>query len=483
MVACLVVQTAIAGTASAQTPRNGRIQGVVFDSVSMRALGGATVQLVSVTDPSRARATAADSTGRFRYDGVEVGPWILTARHPRLDSLGVQEIAAPVTVRARGATRATIAVPSLRVLAERVCGSSGPATDTSGYFLGTLRLARGGRASVRGAVRAQWLELVLEGGRWKRELASIDADTDANGHFVVCGVPVSGIIRLRAWSGVDSTGVVEFTLPSSGIARHDLYVGASRVERTAEAPPPATDSLTPTDSIITTVWRGDGRLRGVVRGGNGQSLANARVVVRASGVEARTDTAGAFVLSGLPTGTWTIDLRAIGFEPQVMPVDIFADGADDTRRYAMSRMLMLDTVKIRALRRQQMGSVMADFEERRRAGFGRFFGPDDLERIRPIRFTDLMRQTASVRLEPVGSTGTMITMRGFRGRCAPLVFVDRFRMPNDGTIDSFLPADWTRAVEIYQAGFAPPEFMDVFGGCGSIVVWTSVKIGTTGPSK
>ena len=484
--ASLVVHTAIAGAASAQAPRYGRIQGVVFDSVSMSALGGATVQLVSVADPSRARSTTADGLGRFRYDSVAVGSWILNAVHPRLDSLGVREIMAPVTVGERGATRATITVPSARTLADRVCGSTDSATDSSGFLFGSLRSAREGRAAVRGTVRVQWLELLYENGTWQRDVATIDASSGPDGSFLACGVPVRGIIRLKAWSGTDSSGVVEFTLPEHGIYKHDLFVGESRLLRTAEAPPPSSDSLAATDSIVNTVWRGSGQLRGVVRGLNAKPLANARVTVRATGVEARTDDQGAFTLNGLPTGTWTLDLRALGFEPELRPVDIFpSDSA--VPQFAMQRLLMLDTMKVRADRIRRLGSGMAGFEDRRRAGLGRFFTPEDIEKIQPTQFTDLMRRVPGVQVMLAGSSGYIATMRGmgFNPRCRPTIFVDRMRMPNDETINSFLPTAWIKAVEVYQAGFAPAEFMNALSGCGSIVVWTGERptSGTTAPSK
>jgi len=125
--------------------------------------------------------------------------------------------------------------------------------------------------------------------------------------------------------------------------------------------------------------------------------------------------------------------------------------------------------------RTALGRNLARFEERRRQGFGRFLGPGDLEKMLLFRFTDALRTMPGVRLELSGSTDRVITMRGTRGRCVPTVFVDRMRMAGTEALDSFLPPDFVAAIEVYQAGFAPAEFQDIFSDCGTIVVWTGAR--------
>jgi hypothetical protein len=96
-----------------------------------------------------------------------------------------------------------------------------------------------------------------------------------------------------------------------------------------------------------------------------------------------------------------------------------------------------------------------------------------------------MRRIPGVQVILAGASRDIITMRGTFNRCSPTIFVDGMRMPNGETINSFLPAAWIKAVEVYQAGFAPGEFMNALSGCGSIVVWTGERptSGTTAPSK
>lgn len=98
--------------AAATKPATGKLRGVVYDSVRARPLPLATIQLVSATDPSSVREMLADSLGRFSADSVPPGSWIVAATHPWLDSLAVDQLAVPVDVKAKGTTRAVVAVPS-----------------------------------------------------------------------------------------------------------------------------------------------------------------------------------------------------------------------------------------------------------------------------------------------------------------------------------------------------------------------------------
>ena len=49
---------------------SARVQGVVFDSVGNRPLGGAMVQLIELPPGHGARTAVTDSLGRFQMDSV-----------------------------------------------------------------------------------------------------------------------------------------------------------------------------------------------------------------------------------------------------------------------------------------------------------------------------------------------------------------------------------------------------------------------------
>lgn len=462
--------------------RPGRVDITSVDSITRLPLAGASVRLVSVLDTTRVHDAALDARGRARVDSLSAGPWVLTARHARLDTLGVSSVAVPFTVRAGRGVTVRAAVPSVRTLVARVCGSA--ATPGTGYLFGTVRRAVRTSASPRtaatvsalplsaGQVTAQWLDLRIEAGRVERTIVTTDVPVGDNGRYVVCGVPTETTVRLRAVGAEGASGIAAFTSSATGIVPRDLVLGRADTVVTTPSGPQA-----PEDSgLVDIVLRGAGGVRGTVQTVDGRPLANALVGLSATGLDTRTDGAGRFMLAATPTGTWTLDVRALGYAPQQQPVDLLPSDTA-TQVVVLVRAQVMDTVKVRAtaIAQTSLGRILNEFEERRRQGLGRFVGPGDLEEMLLLRFTDALRAVPGVRLELSSRGERVITMRGTYGRCVPTVLVDRMRMPGTEALDNFIPPDLVAAVEVYQAGFAPAEFQDIFSGCGTIVVWTGAR--------
>jgi len=485
MVAC--VCTLGAARAHAQTSpspgRPGRVDITSMDSITQLPLAGASVRLVSVLDTTRVYDATLDARGRARVDSLPAGPWVLSARHARLDTLGIGNVVVPFTVRAGRGVTARAAVPSVSTLVARVCGEA--AAPGTGYLFGTVRRAVPTSASPRaaasvselplsaGQVTAQWLDLRVDSGRVARSIVTTDVPVGDNGRYVVCGVPTETTVRLRAVGAEGASGVVTFTSSATAIVPRDLVLG--RADAVAAAP---SGAQAPEDSsVVDIVLRGAGEVRGTVQTEDGRPLANALVGLSAAGLDTRTDSAGRFVLAATPTGTWTLDVRALGYAPLQQPVDL-VPGDTVAQVMTLVRAEVMDTVRVRAnaMLRTALGRNLAAFEERQRMGIGRFVGPLDLEKMVLFRFTDVLREMPGVRLEMRGrTTDRVITMRGTRGGCVPTVFVDRMRMPGTEALDSFIPPDNVAAVEVYQTSFVPAEFQDIFSGCGSIVVWTGPR--------
>jgi hypothetical protein len=484
MVAC--VCTLGASRAQAQSSlspgRPGRVDITTMDSITRLPLAGASVRLVSVLDTTRVHDATLDVRGRARVDSLPAGPWVLTARHARLDTLGIGNVVVPFTVRAGRGVTARAAVPSVSTLVTRVCGEA--AAPGTGYLFGTLRRVAstptpsGAAPSVSdlplsaGQVTAQWLDLRVDSGRVARSIVTTDVPVGDNGRFVVCGVPTETTVRLYAVGAEGASGVATFTSSATAIVPRDLVLGRADAVAAAPSGPQA-----PEDSgVVDIVLRGEGEVRGTVQTVDGRPLANALVGLRSTGLETRTDNAGRFVLAATPTGTWTLDVRALGYAPQQQPVDL-VPGDTAAQVVALVRAEVMDTVRVRAnaMLRTALGRNLAAFEERQRAGLGRFLAPADLEEMVLFRFTDVLREMPGVRLELRGRGDRVITMRGTWGRCVPTVFVDRMRMPGNEALDSFLPPDIVAAVEVYPASFVPAEFQDIFSGCGTIVVWTGPR--------
>ncbi len=484
-VALLALSTSMARSQSTtDKPATGKLRGVVYDSVRARPLPLATIQLVSATDPSSARELLTDSLGRFSADSLPPGSWIVGATHPWLDSLAVDQLAVSVDVKAKGTTRALVAVPSARALVARVCGER-VASDSSGYLHGLVRRANSLGIGTPGTVRVQWLELTLTKERMERSIEGVDVQSTSDGRYVACGVPLGGAVRVRSWTGNDSTGVLDVALAPHGIGRRDLAIGEA--QRTTVSIPGETDSSSATSAdsqapMEIEVLRGAGSIQGVIRsvasGSSNQALTNARITVWGTGLEVRSSSNGRFAMSGLPTGSYIVETVAIGYQPVREVVELRPD-ATVTVETRLERLLMLDTVQVRALRRRAMGPSIAGFEERRQRGFGRFLGPEELDRRVASQASDLFRMMAGVRVVP-GFGGDRVLLRGdSRGSCVPTMFLDGMRILDMGgvnSINSYVAPTEIRAVEVYVSGAAtPPEFSNGLSTCGSIVIWTGAR--------
>ncbi|MES2525175.1 MAG: carboxypeptidase-like regulatory domain-containing protein [Gemmatimonadota bacterium] len=269
-----------------------RVTGIVFDSVAMRPLAGALVQFAAVDDPTRARSVKSGDDGRFAFDSVPRGVYSIGFFHFRLDSVVPAPPQLTMVVRDSAPMTVPLGIPSAASLVVATCGGS--ADDLRGdagrgLFSGTVRDAYRLPVGAGGQVRLQWSTLVVEAKSIRREPQSALARTDSVGRFAICGVPVGGRVTARAWVHGDTSGFAEFEIPASGYANRDLYV-ASAGER-------------------------PGSIRGTVRNARNENVAGARVRLWGFDGEAVSNAAGQFSLDAPPSGTQTLELRALGYEP------------------------------------------------------------------------------------------------------------------------------------------------------------------------
>ena len=194
-----------------------------------------------------------------------------------------------------------------------------------------------------------------------------------------------------------------------------------------------------------------------------------------NGAEGATTGGGQFTLADLPGGSWMLEARAVGFQPQRVVVDIL-DSAEVEASVSLAAMApVVDTVKVRADRWSQQ---QAAFEQRRKMGFGYFLDENAIER-RNARYTsDLLRSTPGVSIAPGMNGRDQILMRGTggSGQCIPTLFIDGMKTPvANGVIDDVVRPVDVRAVEVYTGtGSVPLEFQGN-SGCGSIVIWTGAR--------
>jgi carboxypeptidase family protein/TonB-dependent receptor-like protein len=476
LLAILLAPLAVpAQTPAAPPPGTATVAGIVYDSTAKRPLADATVQLVNAADVRITRTVTSDAAGRYTIAGVEPGVYILGFFHVKLDSLGLKSSMFRVTVRGAGTLQADLAVPSPQRVATSFCSVKSP-KDTVGFLVGYVRSA-GNRLPLSDAtITVRWTELELRKDGIYRSTPSLSTEPSETGWFAFCGLPVGGSVIVRAAAGADSSGLFELQVPEDGLLHRDVYVGTSLHTKLTVG-----DSVN-RDSVTTDVLRGPGRLRGRIAASNGRPIAGARVLLWGTGLEARTDDQGAFSLANLPTGTHALDVRAVGFNPAMRAVDVF-DETSQAAEVALDALgITLDTVRVVAAQRLYTSQRLADFERRKKAGFGHFMDQDAIEKRNAVQASDLLRTIPGVLVLPSQRSGYEVFMRGGlaimgSGYCRPDVYVDGIRV----IVDRDMPLDFAvrpselRAMEVYTRGSQMPAELSSLSGCGAIAFWTGPR--------
>jgi hypothetical protein len=448
--------------AAAQQPA-ATVRGVVIDSLAGAPLAEATVQLIdSGTRTAVARTTTSDAAGRFSFADVADGQYVIGFLHPVLDTLGLEPILRAVTVAGGREVTADLAIPAPARLRGAFCGENA----SGGAIVGFVRAAAGG-APVQGAsVVGEWMEISVSSQGLGRRTAQRVATSGAGGEFRLCDVPSPGTVFLSVTRGDESTDRIELDVPEHGFLRRSVYVGEVRTAMRADT--------VPGDSVQPVRRTGPGRLSGtVVASDGGRPLPGARVrVVNGDAVQANAS--GEWTLTGAPSGTRQIEIRATGFYPVRRVVDI-AEGTPPVRVTLSRLAAVLDT--IRATARSQSTRVrMSGFNERRQSlGVGRFLSADDIQKRRLIYTSDLFNNLPGLlRIRDVTGDEGFYMRSPFGNPCVPTVYVDGQVMPNLGAsdLDTFVNPQELAGIEVYTESQAPPQFQPALSGCGSIVVWT-----------
>jgi len=457
--------TFLVGRASAQqvvTDTMGSVTGIAFDSlIARKPAAGADVVIIGLE-----RYARTDARGRFRIDSVPAGSYEITFTSRALDSLDVSVPVWPVKVVAGGIATVSLSTPSMRTVHARLCATR---DTTTAVLVGRVRDAETGAPVGDVRVAATWTELVIGGGAFTRREKSSAASTDPAGTFRLCGVPNDVPSVLIARHGVNATGVVLNVLNGATAAFRSLTISAD--DTIPEIPEG--------DSLYAGPVAGTARLAGTVTVNGGRPAANARVRLLGLPTETRTDSAGRFLLSGLPGGTQTIQVVALGSAPARTVVDL-KPGAIARATIAMDRVgAVLETMTIVG-KRAGKPSTIGGFAQRQQAGFGHFVTRADIDRRKPFDLSDMLTAMPGVVVSHAGFSTTIRMTRGagigrYANGCFPTIFLDGTKVTSDSdmTLDDIVRPAEVLGVEVYP-GFAgaPPFALGDGSSCGTIIVWT-----------
>lgn len=465
VLALATLASPFAPVAIAQRPVSGVVAGVVRDSASRAPLPGAVVQLTAdAPTPPFTRAARTDSLGRFRIDSVPPGRYALGFLHARLDSLGVEASVRTIRVTAGRVARADLVTPSAALLFATYCGSP---RSPGALVLGVVRRARDGTPVANAEVVGEWLEFVMRGSRLERQQPALYAKTADDGGYALCNVPAAGSVFVSANLGADTTDRIELVSEKSRVMRRDLFVGPVRSVAIVDSVPLADSAATEPRMLRS----GDGTLRGSVRTADGDLPMPGAMVRITDGPQARANARGEWTLSGVPAGTRVLEVRAIGYYPQRVPVDV-VPGAAAVRVALWTFQSVLDTVRVVAARASDRSG--GGFARRSRSsGMGTFVDSAQIKRRGGVTTADIFRSMNGVRLDGSGFD-RVIRVRGAFGYCSPAIFIDGLYMPTPyvDDLDLMAPRDRITGIEVYAGAAVPAEFQRALSGCGAIVIWT-----------
>lgn len=450
------VALAFAFVAPAASPAQTTVSGVVFDSIAGRPLAGATVQLFQrnrLWEPPL--EASSDPDGRFRIVGAPDGRYVIGLRHPRLDSLGLDDVTRAVDVSARP-VRVDLALPGPIGLVRALCGD---ADEGSGAVFGFARHGERGTPAEGGSVTVQWGEVSLAGGLRTVSRTRV-AEVGPDGSFLACGVPTDVALSVQASAQDAGSGAPA----ASGRIELRFTPGVPAVRR---------------DLLLGEPGRGRGTamLAGTVRDSAGRAVAGAIVEVRgadAADSAAMTDAEGRFSIDGLPAGTFPVIARAIGLAASEEAVDL-RPGESATLAFR----LPLTAHPLAPVDIVTDVPEATGFAKRMRRGLGRFVTREEIVRSGSQSVAQALLMVPTVRVQFVPrtqsaggeATPTPMAVTG-RGGCTLAFFVDGMPVA-PGDVDLTMPTSQIGGIEVYadQMGAPGPA---TFGGagCGVVMIWS-----------
>lgn len=234
----------------------------------------------------------------------------------------------------------------------------------------------------------------------------------------------------------------------------------------------------------------------IIEDGTRRPLAGVEVVLEATEHQTVTDSAGRFILTGLPTGRRILLFRSVGYRP-VRSFLILVRG--DTARVdglMVAEGVRLDSVVVTGRVPGPRGIGREAFGERQRLGMGKFIDAPELRRADSRRTSDVLRSLAGIRIITARDTiagGRVWHRAAGRGNfinpaalgadspCWMSVMLDGvYLYRSTGAIGLGEPTDFGREVpvssleriEVYRsAAEVPLEFGGSTHQCGLIVLW------------
>jgi hypothetical protein len=437
---------------TATTPAIAVVDGVATDSMHGGPLIGAQVMLDGTT-----RAAVSDSAGRFRFDSLAPGQVRLGIYHPVLDSIGIGLASGALTVQPGATLSIALATPSPVTVENLLCSATAAPQDGSGgpsVIVGRVLDAETEEPIAGAHVGLRWTDMQVGAQIGVRHVERTrDTVTNAAGAFHFCWVPALMAGALRATRSDQADGIDRaFAMTSRRVALVVLHVPGMTAGSSAGA------------ELIGRVTQADGR-----------PVAGARVQI-AGGDSAVTADSGHFHLHGLPTGSRTLIVRAVGWNPLAVPVELSVRAPQQVVVPLGEKAAVLQAVVVQA--QLETGYHRVGFDRRKASGTGTYLTAADIEKHNAGDFHDLLIGVPGVQVS--SSRRGQVFLTGSRANRCIRYTVDGapYREMSRGDIDSFVRPDEIGAIEVYESSAVPSELVIGPGTvCTNVIIWTKTRLG------
>ena len=423
------------------------VRGTVFDSVAHVALDGAVIQLARIaagdTTP-RILTSISDGDGRYQFAGLPKGRYAIGFQHDALNALGLDSPLRAFELGLDSAITVDLGIESgVRVRMER-CGkdAGGP---SEGMLTGFVLDAAHDAPAVGAKVELHWIETALQRGGFRSNPRELVATITDDGRYLACGVPSDtpvGVVASRVGSR-DVTGQV--TIPLGGTMRQDFVLPIARA--------------TQGTAVIS------GR---AVQQDSSTALQAGVVSLDALALDTPVRN-GTFSLGGIPTGTWFIELKAIGYEPRSLLVRA-TNGPPAPLTLVMDKKAQtLEAVSVIG-KASRDTRILNDMVDRGRSATGTLFLPGSAWLETANVPTDVLRAAVGFRYISPDTVEA-------RQRCRRVaVYLDGMRMINLAQLTNAVPMKKILAIEAYpDITTAPFMFRTQETGehpCAVVAAWT-----------
>ncbi len=440
----------VAASLSAQG--TARVRGLVFDSVAMEPLSAAVVQLalINTSGGQQTFSATTDSAGRYDFSTLPAGSYGIGFQHAALTALGLDSPLRALRLADGATLDINLAIPPGNQVRSVACGGA-PADSSDGLVAGYIFDAARGAPLSTANVTVHWLELAVVDKKFKAVPRDIAMTTGDDGAFRICGVAGEAQVQLSVAHAGFRPFSTEIAIPPGGALRRDVRLADSAVAR------------------------GTASVSGRALHSDGSVVATGSVLLPDLSIEVPIAN-GQFTLTGLPQGTWPLEVRVIGYEPQTVLIDA-VDGAPTHAVVKVGgRIQVLDAVTVFGKANTASLKTLEGIADRRRTAFGTTFLPGNSWLQSALYISDVLQAARGFRYLSMDS----VIARGCIEATSILGTQRRLKLYLEGQpflgdlseLQHQVQARDVLAIEAYPDPQSIPAIWRSNDACALVAVWT-----------